>query len=145
MRSALLVIAACLIVLLLPSTFAAINEFRSTDYVEPHTVATGVGVTEADVVLSQELFGGRTYNAAIASDNVSDLPIPDSYVEATQTLTVTGLNADDTRTLTITYKIDALEYDIGVGIATRVFPIFLVLGVIGLIAGAMYNAFHRAD
>ena len=123
----------------------AINDFRSSDYVEPHIVVTGVGETEADVVLSQELFGDHTSNVTITSDNEGDAPIPDTYISASQTLTVSGLNASDTRTLTITYKIDALVDYFGAGIGARVWPVFIILGIIGLVAAAVYNATKHGE
>jgi len=145
MKSALLVISAIVIVLLLPSTMWAINEFRSKDHAEPHIVDTGVGETDADVVLSQELFGNQTSNVTIVSDNALDAPIPATYTENTRTLNVTGLNADDTRTLDITYKIDALVDYVGAGIAARVWPVFIILGIIGLVAAGIYSATRRGE
>lgn len=145
MKSALLVIAACLIILLLPATVAAINDFRMTDYEAGYMVTTGGGETSADVELSQELFNDDTSLVSVSSNSTNDAPIPSTYVDATDTLTIIGLNQSTTRLLTLTYSINALEDYVGAGIASRVWPIFLVLGVIGLIVGAVYNATKHGE
>ena len=144
MKSATMIIGAIIIILLLAATLTAINSFRMADYEEPHNVTT-TGNTTADIVLSQSLFNSETYNVAVSSNLTDDAPVPSSYVSATKTLTVSGLKTNDSRRLTITYKIDSLDDYYAVGIAARVWPILLGLGVIGLIVGAVYNAMKHGD
>ena len=68
-------------------------------------VATGVGVTTADVVLSNALWADAVANVvSITSTHGEDTPTADSYVSGTKTLTVGGLIESQTRTLTVTYK-----------------------------------------
>ncbi len=145
MKSVLLLIGAGIIILLLPAILTGVNDFRMTDYEEPHVATTGGAVTTADITLSQSLFGDHTYNASISSNITADAPIPSSYASATKILTVSGLQASQTRRLTITYKIDSLEDYYGAGIGARAWPIMLVLGVIGVIVGAVYNATRHGD
>ena len=145
MKSVILIISACMIILLLPAVLLSINEFRMTEYEEPHIITTAAEVTTSDITLSQELFSGETYNAVVTSNITADAPIPSSYVSSTQVLTVTGLEADNSRTLTITYEIDALNDYIGAGLGATIWPIMLVLGVIGIIVAAVYQATRRND
>lgn len=140
MKTAALMIGAIIVSLLLPATVTAIDDFRLTDQVDLFNSATGGGETTVDVTLSQELFGDETRNASVSSNLTTDAPIASSYVSGTQVLTVSGLIASESHRLTVTYKIDALEDYWGAGTATRVWPIMLVLGVLGIIVGAVYNA-----
>ncbi len=145
MKSALLIIAACIIILLLPATLTAINDFRMVNYTEPHIITTTSPDTTAPVTLTQALYDSSAANAAVSSNNTNDAPLSLSYVSATKVLTVDGLELNKTRTLTVTYKIDALAAYTGAGIAVKVWPIFLILGVIGLIVGGVYNATKHGE
>lgn len=146
MKSPLLLVSAVLVIFLLPATLLSINEFRSVDYgPEPHIIDTAVGVTEADIILSQDLLSGRTANVTLASNNTDDAPIPSIYVAATHTLTIIGLNPDDTRTMQVTYKIGALGDYWGADVGTRVWPMLIIVGIFGLMAGAVYNATRRGE
>ena len=145
MKSALSIIAACLVILLLPATLYAINDFRMTDYEEGHNITTEAAETTASVQLSQKLFNDDTSLVSASSNCTQDAPIPSSFVPATDILTITGLAEDTSRLLTLTYKIDALEDYMGAGIGARVWPIFLVLGVIGLVVSAVYSAMRHGE
>lgn len=144
MKSALMIISACLVILLLPATLLAINQFRTVDWWEPYDIDTGAN-PYTDITLTQELFKGKTYNVTVVSDNELDAPIPFSYNKTSRVLRVTGLKTNDSRRLELTYKIDNLQDYLGAGIGAAVWPIFLVLGVIGIIAGAVYNAMRRGE
>lgn len=145
MKSALLLMAAIIIALLLPSTAESINDFRTAEYTEPHIVTTAPAVTTSDITLSQSLFSDATANVEITSNNTADAPIPLSYVKATKVLTVSGLSADDVRNLSIIYKIDDLADDLGAGLSARILLTLYVLGIFGLIGGAVYQATRRGS
>ena len=67
-------------------------------------VTTGVGETQANVVLTSALLDDDVDNVkSIASTEPTDVPVADSYVAGTKTLTITGLAPSKTRTLTIVY------------------------------------------
>lgn len=105
-------------------------------------VATGVGELTADVVLTYGLWGAsNTAVTSITSDEVTDVPVAGTYVDATKTLTVTGLVAEDSRTLTITYEYDGLSDYTGMGAIVAVAPLLLFLGVIGAVIGGLYTGF----
>lgn len=143
MKSAGLLIAAIIIILMMPACLVSINEFRMAEQVDEYNVTTGGGVTEADVVLSQDLFSDETRNADATSNLSSDAPIASTYASATNTLTITGLEASADRRLTVTYQIDALSDYWGAGTGTRVWPILLILGVLGVVTGAVIYATRR--
>ncbi len=145
MKSALMLIGACIVILLLPAILPSISDFRSQDYSEDHIVTTNVSETQSEISLSQELYSDATYNAVVTSNISEDAPIPSSYVSATQVLTVTGLEADNTRRLTVDYKIDALPEYPGASVASAIWPLLIIVGVIGIIAGAVYSAVRHGE
>lgn len=145
MKTAALMIGAVIVILLLPAAIISIDDFRLADQEDEFIVSTGGAETSKDVTLSQELFGDETRNASVSSNVTADAPIASSYASATQALTVTGLAVSESHRLTVTYKIDALTDYWGAGTGARVWPIMLILGVIGIIAGAVYNATRRGD
>lgn len=142
MKSVSMLLAAVVLIFFLAAVVVSGNEFRSRDYIEPHIVTTN-GSSAADITLSQILFSSATANVLITSNNTADAPIPFAYVSATKVLTVSGLHANDTRNLSVVYKIDALTDYWGAGIAVRVIPAFLVIGIFGLIGGAVYTVTRR--
>jgi len=145
MKPVTLLLGAVVIILMMAAVLTAVDNFRMTEYEESHVVTTGGAETSKTVTLSQELFSDETYNAVVSSNVTADAPIPSSYASATQALTVTGLEASETRLLTITYQIDALEDYFGASLGARVWPLMLVLGVIGVIVGAVYNATRHGE
>lgn len=144
MKPVTLLLGAVVIILMMAAVLTAVDNFRMTEYEESHIVTTA-NVTTAPVTLSQELFSDETYNAGVTSNVTADAPIPSSYVSSTQVLTVSGLAVSETRLLTITYQIDALEDYFGASLGARVWPLMLVLGVIGVIVGAVYNATRHGE
>jgi hypothetical protein len=145
MKSAVLLLTAMMMLILLFPVGVAATAFRSTAYTEPRIVVTGGAATTADVVLVNDLFNDKTANVTVTSSDVDDAPYPSGYVSATNTLTVSGLAISTTRTLTIVYQIAALEDYPGADIFMRFMFVFLILGIFGLIAGAVYNATKRGE
>jgi len=138
-------IAAGILILLLPAMLLGVDQFRLADQVDPFAVDTGGGETSVDVTLSQELYGDETRNASITSNVTADAPIASSYVSATRVLTVTGLQASTAHYLTVTYKIDRLDDYWGAGAGAKVIPVLLILGILCIVGGAGYQAFSRGD
>jgi len=145
MKTVALMIGAVILMLLMPAAITSIDDFRMTDQEDQFITTTGAADTDSDVTLSQTLFGDETRNATVSSNVTADAPIASSYVSATKVLTVIGLEASESHRLTVTYKIDALTDYYGAGTGARVWPLMLILGVLGIIAGAVYNATRRGD
>lgn len=141
MRSVPLIIGAIVVILLLGAVMTSITAFRTDDYSDLFISTTGGGESTESVILSQELYDSATYNViSISSNNTLDAPLPYSYAAATHTLTVSGLNTADSRLLTIDYRIDGLSEFPGAGAGSATLPMFLILGVIGAIVGAVVSA-----
>ena len=85
-----------------PVISTGIHDFRTDEAVQNRVVVTGVGETSADVVLVEPLFGDKTDEVeSVTSTLETDTPVATTYVAGTQTLTIVGLTADETRTLTV--------------------------------------------
>jgi len=143
LKTAALLIAAAIILLFLPAVITSLDDFRLESQIDPFSVTTASATTSA-VTLSQDLYNDDTVNVDSVSSNYTlDNPIASSYASATNALTVSGLSANVTRTLTVTYEIDALTDYTGAGTATKVVPVLMILGVLCIVGGAGYNAFSR--
>ncbi len=144
MKPVLLAIGAAFIIMLAPTVLTGVNEFRTTDREDVYSVDTAAAST--DVVLTQDLYSDATYNVTSVSSNVTeDAPLASSYEAATNTLTITGLSGDAVHRLTVDYKINALTEFPGAASGASTVPLFLILGVIGIIAGAVYSATRHGE
>lgn len=139
------IIGACLIILLLGSILVGINTFRSQSLTEAHgSLATGAGVTSYGVPLTVDLFDAYIYNVtSVTSNETTDVPLVTAYASATKIITITGLAESKTRTLTVIYKISSLDSYLAADLGARLYPFLLVLGVIGIIVGAVVVSFKR--
>lgn len=145
MRSLMLLLGAIIIVLLLAATASALQTFRSASTTENHgAVTTTAAHTTANLTLIQDLFMDRTSEVTSISSNLtSDVPLVSKWTSSTNALYVTGLTAGATRTLTVIYKYGNLADYYAADLASRVIITFLLLGVFGLVAGAVYQATRR--
>lgn len=131
------VLIAVLAIFLLLGAFAGaitdgIKTWRTNDTTENFDVTTGAGVTGANVTLSYDLYQAATAEVqSITSDNASDAPVANSYVEATKALEVTGLVASDTRVLAVAYYGETDDT------VMRILGPFLQFLIFGAIIGAI--------
>ncbi|MDD5338160.1 MAG: hypothetical protein PHG35_01945 [Dehalococcoidales bacterium] len=145
MKAISLIIGVCIVIGLFGSVMAGLLSFRSTEYTEPHVVTTGAGVTSASVVLTQSLFDDSTAFVTITSNNTGDAAVPSSYTSATRTLLVGGLLESTAHYLTITYSYGSLGSYWASDISSRAVPVLLIIGVIGVIGGAVYGSYRRNE
>jgi hypothetical protein len=144
MRSVQMVLGAIVIILLMGATLAAINLFRMEDYTATYNnVITAPGVTTGNTTLTQPLYDEDVALVSVSSNDTNDAPIPTTYTKATRRVDYIGLTESTTRSLTVTYSIDRLRNYLGASIASSTWPIFLILGVIGIIAGAVVWAVKK--
>ncbi len=145
MKPVMLLLGALVIILLLPSTVPSIQDFRSESFTEAQgSITTAAGITSANVTLTQDLFDDATSEiVSITSSDATDIPLATTYTAASNKLLVIGLNDDASRTLTIVYKIGTLTDFWGVDLASRTLLTFIILGVIGVVAAAVYQGTRR--
>lgn len=146
MRAALAVIGVIIILILFGTMMFGINQAQTDERVDAFAaVATGPGVTTAPVILVTDPYDNSLLSVeSIVSTNALDAPLPDTYVAGTNTLTVRGLAANDTRTLTVTYVYGAL---VGQAASTGTFlgmiPIFVAIAAVLIIVGAGIAVFAK--
>lgn len=145
MKTATLLIAAVILILLLPASILAIDQFRLDDQSDPFNVTTGAGVTSTSVTLSQDLYGDETSNIDVSSNITGDAPIASSYNSNTHALTITGLQESESHQLTVDYKIDRMGDYFAAGTGAKILPVLLILGILCIVGGAAYNAFSRGE
>ncbi|PVV83517.1 hypothetical protein [Dehalogenimonas alkenigignens] len=105
-------------------------------------VATGVGITEADVVLTTDPYKDRvTSITSITSDNVLDVGpiVAATYTTATNTLHVTGLVANDTRALTVTYDVAALTDFTMMDTIVGWTPAIIIIAILAVIVAIIWK------
>ncbi len=130
-------IAFIIFPIVLDATGALLADSSSVLQVEE--VTTAVASTEADVVLDYDLYEADVANVvSITSTLGTDVPVAASYVEATKTLTVSGLTVDTTRNLAITYLTESMGIYTGLGSIAKVAPLMVF---IGLLAGGGFGLF----
>jgi len=145
MKSVMLILGGCVVILLFSAVIAGVQDFRSTEYTQVSgNVTTNPGITSANVTLVQDLFMDRNSEVeSIVSSNTLDVPLVSTYTAASNRLLVTGLAESNTRNLTIVYNIANLADFWAVDLASRTLPLFIVLGVIGVVAASVYVATQR--
>jgi hypothetical protein len=103
---------------------------------EAHTsVVTGGGITTANVTLAKDLYNANLANVtAVTTNNGSDAPVASVYDEATKNLTISGLLASSTRTVTVGYYGESNET-----ITHAVGPFFGFLVFGGILGAIVYG------
>jgi post-segregation antitoxin (ccd killing protein) len=80
-----------------------IKGWRTSSTTENYNVTTAAAVTAANVTLSYDLYQAATAEVIGITSNVTETPVANTYTEATKVLLVSGLDADATHTLAVTY------------------------------------------
>lgn len=139
MRAALAVIGAIIILVLFGTMMVGIKSAQTSERSDVfNAVTTGAGATTANVVLVADPFENDKLNvSSIISSNALDAPLPDSYVSASNTLTVRGLKDGDTRNLTVTYLYGSLTGKAApTGQFLGMIPLFVGIAIVVIIIGA---------
>ena len=112
---------------------------HSSEVMQTDEVTTALAETTAEVVLEHELYEADVLNVvSITSTLGTDVPVADSYVEATKTLTVGGLTVDSIRNLATTCETESMGVYTGLGSIAKVAPLMVF---IGLLAGGGFGLF----
>ena len=102
MKIVLTLFGVMFILMMFGGMLAAIHAFRGSDFTEPHIVVTAGGQTSVTITLASDVMDGDRTNIIVTSSNQLDAPVPFAYDSANRQVTIDGLSASDTRTLTIT-------------------------------------------
>lgn len=125
---------------MLPFTQMA-YDFRTDPRTDTFNTATAVGVTAANETLLDDLYDGDTGSVDIDSDDATDVPLPGSYNVTNRVLNITGLTANTSRILQITYDFDALDATPAIATIIDRLPWIWLLCCIAFAPAALYAIF----
>jgi len=129
--------------LVFPIVMSSAHTIHTDEEVATYTKATGAGETTVECLLTRSLYDSDTNNVVSIANTWAgtETAVASSYVSATKALTVGGLVASGTRTLTITYEYDATTNWTGLGDMIDLSPFILFMAIllsgISLVWGAV--------
>lgn len=121
-----LVLVVVAILWMLPVS-QAIYDFRTDIREDVFAVTTGGAETTTAEVLLKPVYDDDTGTISLLSDLATDTPALDAYTPATQVVDISGLTADSSRELTVTYDTDALSVHAAVSIVMDLLPMIWIL------------------
>lgn len=140
-------IVGIIIILILAGSVlpGVVDETASDSYSEPFSVTTGGGVTTTNETLSYASYYDDLTGISAASDNIADTPVVMTYDSTTDEVGIAGLQASDSRILTVTYLREAGTQFYGFGSFMRLLPFLVIVG--GLIACivAIYTGIKKRE
>lgn len=114
-----------------------IRDWRTDQIVDNEGVSTGAGVTTANVTLANDLYRDNpTYVLTITSNVTGDVPTANAYTSTGNVLTIGGLQASVTHTLTTTYYADIDDQYMAI---IGPFLTFLIFG--GILGAIVYMGY----
>jgi len=145
MKMAFSIIGAILVMVLFGTMMAGMKEAQTDEQEDDFgAVVTAPAATTADVVLTAPLYGNELTNVVeITSDLGTDVPLATDYTALTRTLEVSGLDDDETRTLTVTYLYGTLDDYAGVNSFFGLIPLLVGVVIVIIIVAAMVGAFRN--
>ena len=115
---------------LLLNSFDAIGRAEATNTA---TIITGVGVTSGNITLHNSLYSDALTSVDnITSTVTADVPLAAAYSTATKQLNVSGLGANDSRSLTVTYGTARDDYSLASLASFTPLVLFMCLLLSGL-------------
>ena len=87
----------------------AVYDFRTDLRTDEFSSTTVGSQTSENVTLGKPVYDDDTGTIDILSDESTDTPAFSSYTTATRVVNISGLSANTTRVLAVSYDIDALE------------------------------------
>jgi len=137
---AFLIVLVATILWMLPVT-EAVYDFRTELRTDTFSTTTSVGVTSANETLLDNLYDGDTGSVDIDSDEATDAPLPTSYNTTSRVLNITGLTTNTTRTLDVSYDVDALEGFASINLLMDRIPFIWMLIIILFGPAALFAIF----
>jgi len=142
---AFLVVVVSVILFMLPVS-EAVYDFRTDLREDEFSSTTAVGQTTENVTLLREVYDDDTETISILSDDSDDSPAYSSYNTTSRQLGISGLADNLTRTLTVSYDVDALAGSAALNTFVGYIPwIWLLIIIVFPIAGLAAVFLGRAD
>ena len=117
-----------------------VNDVAAEDYSENFENTTGVGVTSVNETLSYAHYYEDLTNLSASSDNGDDTPVILAYEEDDYIVTVGGLQASNSRILTVDYVREAHQEFTGFTAFMRLSPFIFILGGIAACIWSLFSA-----
>lgn len=141
-KGILALFGATLLIVLMAATMTGITNFRATSTSYALASTTGGGVTSQNVTLPLAVLDDTVLHVtSVTSNNTADNPSATAY--ASKVVTIGGLAASNSRLLTIAYRAPSLDAYTAVDLAAKWWPLFLVVGIIGVVIGALVKSFSE--
>lgn len=143
MKSVIVSFAAILLIIALPFVYQSIDNAVTDELTQNFAgIDTAAGVFTANVTLGKDIFRDDVGKVKEVSSNItSDVPSAYSFNKVSRALEVSGLEEDNSRTLSVNYYIDSVtleDFAITIFSLFRWFYLFVILGMAG---GAIYAFF----
>lgn len=133
--SAFLILITSALLWLVPIT-DLVYDFQTDVKTDSFYITTAVGVTTGSDVLNKAVYNSDNSTIEITSDLSTDSPVLTSYNATTRLTSFSGLTANTTRTIEISYDTDALNAsDAWQGVLDKASLIWMVLIIAFPIAG----------
>jgi hypothetical protein len=137
---AFVIVIASAILFVLPVS-EGIYDFRTEFRTDTYSTDTAVGVTTANETLLGDLYNCDLGSVSIDSTLATDTPLAGSINCTNRVLNITGLTANTTRTLDITYDYDALQGNTAVNSLMDNLPWIWILIIVGFGPAAILAIF----
>ena len=118
-----------------------VDDVAADDYAENFNVSTGAGVTTTTQTLTYDHYYADLTDLSASSDNEDDTPVVMDYDEDTKEVSIDGLNAADSRILTISYVREANQQFTGFSAFVRLTPFLCVIGLIVAVLWGLFAHF----
>lgn len=99
----------CSVFLWLLPISSSIYDFRTDLRTDSYNYSTGVGITTGNIVLLKPIYDDDTGTISFSSNDSSDSTAYVSYNSTSRLLNFSGLSANSTRLLDISYDVSSLE------------------------------------
>jgi len=137
---AFLIIFTATFLWLLPVT-TSIYDFRTDLRTDTYTSTTAVATTTANVVLGKPIYDNDTGTLSFISDNSADTPIYFAYDTPTRELEISGLSANSTRIIEVSYDISSLTANPSVETLLDALPFIWIIIIIAFGPAALFAIF----
>ena len=137
---AFLVMVVAAVLWMLPITMA-IYDFRTDLRTDEFTSPTGLDENSVNVTLHKPIYDDDTGTSGILSDLPTDVPLYSSYNTTSRQFEVSGLTANTTRLLTVSYNIDALLGSNAINTLVDILPFIWMLCVVAFPMAALFAIF----
>ena len=137
---AFMIIFVSAILFMLPFTQLA-YDFRTEPRTDTYSTATAVGVFASNETLLTDLYNKDTGSVDIDSNDATDVPLAGTYNATNRVLNVTGLTANASRILEITYDFDALSATVAIATIIDRLPLIWLLVSIAFAPAALFAIF----